>query len=231
MRWFRLAPARRRAQQLLVVVQVAFALVVVTGSCLMARSFLRLSRVDPGFAAPDVLTMRLALPAVDYPTDAAAARFFAAALARVRAVPGVLAAGVTSALPLAAESTGRTTTIEGLPGSEKAALPVIEFACVSDGYFSALGIPLLRGRAIDRLDAEHRTGAVVVDETLARRSGPRAPSAGTCGRVASARVPTPGTPWSEWPARCATAISPRSRRASLTMHCSPRTPGSGHSAR
>ena len=93
-----------RLRQLLVVAQVAMATVLLVGSGLVLRSFQKLSAVDPGFRPDGVLTFRVALPEADYPKSEDVARFHYAFLDRIRALPGVTAAGATRRLPLSGSS-------------------------------------------------------------------------------------------------------------------------------
>ncbi len=159
-------------RRLLVVVQTALALVLLSGSGLMLRSFQALTSLDPGFTADQASTFQLALPRSLYPEDTAAASLHHRVLDRLRAIPGIEAAGGTSSLPLGGASQGLGHTVEGFSRDEGAPPPVFEVERVSAGYFAALGIPILQGRALDRSDAEGRSGAVVVNRTLARRFWP-----------------------------------------------------------
>jgi putative ABC transport system permease protein len=186
------ARGRHRLRRALVGLQMALAVVLLTAAGLMLKSFRRLAEVDPGFDPKNVLTLELALPAADYPDDLAAARFLAAALARIAALPGVAVAGATSMLPL------QTTAVvahafEDFPRSPQALPPLIIYQYVSEDYFRAMGIPLRAGRALERADAEQRTGAVVVSEALARHYWPHASPLGR--RLRLERGYKPGDPW------------------------------------
>ncbi|HEY0552636.1 MAG TPA: ABC transporter permease [Thermoanaerobaculia bacterium] len=164
--------SRRRARQLLVGAQIALAIILLTGSGLMLRSFLRLVSLNPGFQVRQVLTFQVALPEAQYPDDAAAARFFQQAIDRLRAVPGITAAAVTSSLPLGGSTSSTGHEIEGQPVAAGAPPPVLGVERVSAGYFQALGARLIEGRSLEPQDEERRTGAVVVNEAAAKRFWP-----------------------------------------------------------
>jgi predicted permease len=163
---------RQRVRQVLVALQLAMALVLLTGSGLMLRSFRRLAAVDPGFEPAAALTLDLALPAAAYPDDLAVAHFFDQALARIAALPGVAAAGATTTLPLqGAQANGHR--LADFPRPENAPPAVFQFQYVTPGYFRSMGIPVVAGRGLEAGDAERRDGAVVVSAALARHWWPR----------------------------------------------------------
>ena len=164
--------ARQLVRQALAALQLAMALVLLTGSGLMLQSFRRLAAVDPGFQPAGALTLDLALPSAAYPDDLAVAHFFDEALARIAALPGVAAAGATTTLPLqSAQATDHV--LEGYPRPDKAPPLVFELEHVTPEYFRAMGIPVLAGRGLERADPEQRGGAVVVSAALARKYWPQ----------------------------------------------------------
>jgi putative ABC transport system permease protein len=182
---------RRRLRQVLVGLQLALALVLLTGSGLMLRSFRHLAEADPGFDPQQALTFEIALPRVAWAGDAAPARLFGRVLDRVAALPGVTAVGATSKLPLTGLSMDGFM-IEDHPRPAKAPPPVLGNQYISDGYFRAMRIPLIAGRWLERADAERRTGAVVVSASLARHYWPQ----GALGkRLRSSNVEGPSAPW------------------------------------
>jgi putative ABC transport system permease protein len=153
----------------LVVVEIALALVLLACAGLLLHSFARLLRVDPGFSTDRVLTMRIALPLAKYADGARQAAFFAGALERVSALPGVEAAGTVTSLPLSGSSVNASFALQGRP------VPPGESALHGDprgatpGYFQALQIPLLTGRYLDDRDSAEAPPVVVVDDELVRR--------------------------------------------------------------
>jgi predicted permease len=184
--------SRQRARRLLSGFQIALAFILLTGSGLMLRTFLRVVRLDPGFDPRGVLTIELALPATGYPDDASAARFFQSLTDRLQALPGVVAAGAVSDLPLSGTASGTGYEIEDHPQPKGAPPPVLSYEYVSEGYFRALGIPLREGRLLEARDQERRSGAVVVDEALAKRIWPGQSAVGKRLRPAGSGLP-PGS--------------------------------------
>ena len=148
----------------LVVAQVAMTMVLLAGSALLASSFARLMRVDAGFEASGVVVAQLQLGGSRYATDEQQGAFGATVLDRVRALPGVEAAAISTALPLDGGNIG-SISVDGRAPRDDA--PWAFFAGVTPDYFQLLGVPLLRGRTLAAADA---TGgdAIVVNQTLVR---------------------------------------------------------------
>jgi putative ABC transport system permease protein len=163
---------RHRAKNLLVVAQMALALVLLVCSGLMVRSFWRLRHVDPGLEPRGVLTARLALPETEYPDEAANARFTNALLERVRALPGVVEAGTVTLLPLTGGGSNSAHTFEDFPLPPDAVPPIIAVRFATPEYFRAMGIPLLAGRTFRPVDPARPTDEIVVSAALAERFWP-----------------------------------------------------------
>ena len=163
--------ARHRARRVFVVVQVALALVLVTGAGLMARSFRSLRSVPPGFDTAQSYTFRVALPDGEYPTTGATVGFVTAAIDELAALPGVRAAGVLSKLPLDREARRDTAVwIEDRPLATGAMPNVHQVAYATPGTFGALGIPFLQGHTFEqRPDPARAPLEVVVTRALAAR--------------------------------------------------------------
>ena len=159
--------ASRRLGDALVVAEVALALVLLVGAGLLVRSFLALRGVDPGFRPAQVLTLRTSLPGAGYPERAGRALAFDRLRDEIRALPGVREAGFVLELPLDADRQGTEVAIEGTvidPAENR-----LNFTFATAGYFEAMGMPVVEGRAIragDRADAEP---VVVVNRAFARR--------------------------------------------------------------
>jgi predicted permease len=134
-----------------VVGEVALALFLLIGSGLMVRTFQKLRSVDAGFDSTGVVTFTLTLPLTRYPDRESEARFFEDLLNRVRALPGVQAAGAITTLPMRS-GTGYGVAIEDFPVAQGEFPPVVGHAWITPGYFEALGIPLLSGRGPERAD-------------------------------------------------------------------------------
>jgi putative ABC transport system permease protein len=163
---------RLRARSVLVVVQVALALVLLVASGLMAKSFWRMRSVDPGFDPHGVLALSLDLPEARYPDVSSTARFVQQLLERVRAVPGVASAGTVSTLPLSGGNSNSGYVIEDFPVPKDTVPPLLGTRFASPGYFEAMRIPLVAGHTFDRIDPGQRSREVVVSQALAERFWP-----------------------------------------------------------
>jgi putative ABC transport system permease protein len=163
--------SERRLLHALVVVEIAVSLALFVGAGLMAGSFVRLQGLDLGFRPQDLVSLRLTLPESKYPEPEQRVSFFDQALERVRAIPGVAAAGTTTNIPLAHNSWDTLVACQG--GRIRPEEPMFTaHRFVSAGYLSTLGLTLLKGRD---LTVEDRTGGapvVVISEEFARRCWP-----------------------------------------------------------
>jgi putative ABC transport system permease protein len=161
----------RRLRDLLVVAEMALALVLLVGAGLLLKSLVTMLRVDPGFDTRGLLTLRVALPPSRYKGDGQAARFYDEVLRRAGSVPGVRGAALTSNLPLGNEGGTATAQIVGrsTPISEMTEANV---RTVSANYFEVLGIPLVRGRAFDGRDDAKAPPVLLVNKTYAERVFP-----------------------------------------------------------
>ncbi|HEX8140373.1 MAG TPA: ABC transporter permease [Pyrinomonadaceae bacterium] len=166
------APSNRLLQNSMVVIEVALSLVLLISAGLLARSFLRLQAVDPGFQPARTVTMRVTLPRVKYTERAQRAAAFAEMEKRLSATPGIEAAGFALEAPLAGDQQGTEILIEGEPKPAEGEEHHAGFTFVTPGFFRAMGIPLLRGRAFTERDTADSPPVVVVNEALARRYFP-----------------------------------------------------------
>src|SRR5262245_53486481 len=155
---------RHRLRGLLVVVEIAIALVLLVGAGLMVKSLYRLQRVELGFNPSHALTMRLSLPEAKYPEPQRQRDFYERLLNRIAALPGVKAAGAINFLPLSGTGNQRSFLIDGKPEPKLN----VGFRLVSADYFRAMGVPLRAGRLIDDRDRENVPRVAVVNETFAR---------------------------------------------------------------
>jgi putative ABC transport system permease protein len=161
-----------RLRTVLVVSEVAIAVVLLVGGGLVVRGFVRLMNVDPGFRPSNVLTLRVALPEAAYGSQDRRRAFVDEALPRIRALAGVERAAIVTSLPLAGGSS-YGISIEGVPPPRPGRVPVAAFAATSPDYFETLGIRLVRGRTFDARDGRPGTDPVaIVNETLASRHWP-----------------------------------------------------------
>jgi putative ABC transport system permease protein len=172
--------ARQRLRAALVIAEVSLAVVLVIGAGLMGRSLAALGRVPLGFNPDGVLTMRVALPQSRYDTPEKVVDFYRQLVERTRAIPGVEAAGVVRALPLATTIGDYGLNIEGYvesPGREAKG----DWQIASDGAFEAMGARLVRGRWFTAADTSSSQPVMVVNETMARTYWPNGEAIG--GRV------------------------------------------------
>ena len=158
-------------RNLFVVAEVSLALVLLIGAGLMIRSFFQLHQVRTGFTTENVLTMRVQLPMAKYKEAGQRAAFFKQAQERIALLPGVKAAGAINFLPLNGLASSSSFKVEGRPEPAVGELPGTEVRVITPNYFTAMGIPLLKGRVFDEHDgADSRV--LVINETMARRFFP-----------------------------------------------------------
>jgi len=139
-----------RTRSMLIACEVALSLVLLMGAGVMIQSLLALRHVDTGFDPNNVLTMRVRLVDARYPTASQRSAFFEAALQRIRALPGVEAAGTIDDLPFSAGGSAQGLLAEGYPPKRVA----VQVRQITPGYLRAMGIPLLHGRDISESDGE-----------------------------------------------------------------------------
>ena len=166
-----------RIRSILVVSEVAFALMLLVGAGLLMKSFLRLINVNPGFSAENVLTMQLNLPELRYPEREQINAYIYELLERVQTLPGVLKAGTTSVLPLAGNYTDTGFLIEG-QSEDTAKDQGVWFQMISKDYLQTLGIPLLRGRYFGDQDGAEASRVLIVSESFAKRYFPKGDAIG-----------------------------------------------------
>jgi predicted permease len=156
----------------LVTVQVALAFVLLIAAGLMFASFRQLLQIDPGFRAEHVLTGTVGLPETRYRESPAQSTFVARLLERVRALPGVTAAGATSDLPFGMGSSSTVIVAEGYTMAPGESVISPNFLRVTPGYFEALGVTLKRGRFFTEADTAGAPRVVIIDERLAKKYWP-----------------------------------------------------------
>jgi putative ABC transport system permease protein len=163
-----------RTRSALVIVETALAVLLVVGAGLLIRSFTRLNTVDPGFRPQGVLSLQVLLPERTYPDAVKRWSFVSGVLERLRALPGVTAAGAVSNLPLSGEEEIEALILEGQPRPKESEVPLADFRRASPGYFEAMGIRPVQGRAFAEIDSAQSPAVAVVDETFARTYWPGA---------------------------------------------------------
>lgn len=160
----------QRHRMLLVIAEVALALLLSIGAGLMVRSFLRVQSINPGFNPDQVLSLRITLPAAKYSEERQRVSFYRELLERVKTLPGVLSAGAVTDLPLSGPGSSTSFSVKGRPSEGRN--PLTEYRIITPDYFRAMGIPLLSGRAFNETDDEKNRGVIIINETLARRFFP-----------------------------------------------------------
>jgi predicted permease len=163
---------RLLARNALVVIQMALSLVLLVGAGLMVKSFWSLRHVSPGIDPKNLLTVRLNLPDTEYATPQAPTRFTIQLLDKVRALPGVQSAAVTTLLPLADGGSNNGHVFEDRPLPPGGLPEVLATRWVSPNYFETMRIPLLQGRIFDRLDPDKHATEAVISQALAERYWP-----------------------------------------------------------
>jgi putative ABC transport system permease protein len=158
--------ARQRVRSALVAAQIALALVALASSGLLLRTFQRLTAVRPGFDAERVATFWLSLPEARYPSDTTIVRFYSQLVDRVRGLPGVTDAGISSRLPLLTHGMSQDPLYPEGDASYATKIPPLQLYTTTDGgYFRAMRIPLIAGKTFDRLDVQRSNEAIISRET------------------------------------------------------------------
>ncbi|MGH9851014.1 MAG: ABC transporter permease, partial [Blastocatellia bacterium] len=190
--------ASPRLSSAIVVTQIALSLLLLVGAGLLLRSFLKLTQVDPGFAAHHVLTLKLNPPRAKYKDGIAVGNFYQQLMERVQALPGVEAAAAVNNLPLSNESSKGQLTFEGVTANaERANLATAEVdqSAITPDYFKVMQTPLLAGRFFTPQDTRESPRVAIIDETLARRLWPNDSPIGR--RLTFGRFPEKVETWVE----------------------------------
>ncbi len=184
----------RRISRAIVAAQIAITLALVVGAGLLGRSLMKVLEVDPGFRVDKIVTMDVALPGVDWrdaKAKAAQGIFFSNLIDRLKQIPGVRRVGATSGLPLDGglpdgmfllmrpdELPKTSTNLDSLSRlfntlfQQKERIGEADFCVATEGFFQALGIPLLRGRIFNEGDGADSPHVAVISESLARQRWP-----------------------------------------------------------
>jgi putative ABC transport system permease protein len=163
--------ARGRLRSALVVIEVTFALMLLGGAGLLARSFMQLAHVDPGFNPENATLLRLSLPQKKYAMPEQQIAFANTLLERVKVLPGVQSAGITHSMPLVSDYV-LSFNIEGRSGIDPSDLPSTNYYAVTPEYFRAMGIRLVRGRLFTPQDDSKAPRVAIINETMARQHFP-----------------------------------------------------------
>ena len=153
----------------LVVIQVALAFVLLTGSGLLIRSFFRMQQADLGFDSTNVVTAGLPIPTERYPDPRQLNEYLRSILTNLSALPGVRDVAFTSALPMRGWGYGMPFQIAGQPNVDRSKREVGFFKIITPSYFHALGIRVRQGRGLNDHDVAGAPPVTVINETLARK--------------------------------------------------------------
>jgi len=184
---------RHRARNVLVVSQVALALVLLICSGLMIRTFQALRQVHPGFVRPEeVLTLRISIPEAEVPDPEKMVRTHEQILRRIEQIPGVESVGLSSSITMDGWDSNDPICVEDFPSPPGQMPPIRRFKWSSQNYFATMGIPILFGRDITWADIYNKRPVVILSENLAREYW------GDPARAIGRRIrETPKGPWRE----------------------------------
>jgi putative ABC transport system permease protein len=165
-------PRGKRLRSALVIAEVAVSFILLIGAGLLINSFMHLRNLDPGFHADHLLTLNVDLSETKYPDNPKRTAFFDDVVRRVQALPGVRSVAVAGNLPFTYNGDSMPIGVEGIPDPPPDQSPDVIFRAIGPGYFSTMGIPLVRGRDFNDQDALESNLAVVVSEKTARHYWP-----------------------------------------------------------
>ncbi|HYY56577.1 MAG TPA: ABC transporter permease [Pyrinomonadaceae bacterium] len=159
----------RRIRRVLVVSEVALALVLLVGAGLLLKSFSRLQKFDLGFRPDGLLTAQLQLPGKKYAEDDQIRLFYDQLFERLKNTPGVESAGAITSVFLSKTPNSSNFNIEGRPAFPAGQRVETPIDAISPNYFQVVGTPLIKGRAFNEQDTEKTPNVVIINETMARR--------------------------------------------------------------
>jgi putative ABC transport system permease protein len=162
-----------KLRSVLVIAEMALTVVLVVGAALLIRTFANLEAVDPGFAMHNVISMSMSVSGDRFQKTAPVAQVIEQGTDRLRAIPGIIDAGVSNCLPMAG-GFGMSFDVVGRPKGGSNSSGGAGFCSISYGYFNTLKIPLLRGRYFTQQDDAAAPGVVVINQAFARHYWPNA---------------------------------------------------------
>ena len=183
--------AGRYVRRMLVVTEVALAVVLLVGAGLLIRTFQLLRQVNTGFSTDNVLTMKMVLPMPKYAKPDARRAFYDETLRRVQELPGIESAGMITFLPLSFSGMNFSFSVEGQTSPSDMKLPFALYRVVSPDYFRTMNIPLQRGRFFDSHDNPDSPPVIMVSRQLAERYWPGQDPIGKRLKIGAADSPNP----------------------------------------
>src|SRR5438270_7665280 len=162
----------KKLRSTLVIAEVAVSFILLIGAGLLINSFMHLRNLDPGFRADHLLALNVDLSGLRYPDNARRTAFFDEVVRRVQALPGARSVAVAGNLPFTYNGDSMGIAVEGLPDPAPDQWPDVIYRAVGPGYFSTMGIPLVRGRDFSDQDTLDSTMTVVVSEKTAKHYWP-----------------------------------------------------------
>jgi putative ABC transport system permease protein len=165
-------PRGRLTRHALVVLEMALAVLLLTGAGLLVRSFVRLMHVDPGFRVDHAVVLRVGLPGQRYPDDPARAAFYNRAAAALGAMPGASGVGTVLYVPPTPSTFNLAFAVSGRPPLRPADQPTLEIRIADANFFHLMGIPIRRGRMFTDADRAGTTPVALITESAARQFFP-----------------------------------------------------------
>jgi predicted permease len=208
--------SQRGLRNALAMCELALAVVLVAAAGLLLRSFVLLSNVNPGFDPSHVLTVSLMLPANKYGGQVQRNEFLDEVVRKVRALPGVRSAGLTTSLPLTNITMQRTFMLEGQMDKPVDQTPPVMVENVGPGYFETLRVPLLAGRVFENLDSKSETNVVIANQAFVQRYFD-----GNAQSVVGKRMRFGGGPGTQLPWQTIVGVVASVRRAKLDREADP----------
>jgi len=166
------SPSGVRAGRLLMISELALSIVLLVGAGLLLKSLWRLESIHPGFRQDHLLTMQVWLPKTKYPGRASIANFYREVVRRLDALPGVRTAAAVNFRPFLGITVGTDLEVRGRTRGPGEPPVVVDYRIATPGYLRAMGVPFVEGRDLAESDGPDSAGAVVVNQTAARRLWP-----------------------------------------------------------
>jgi predicted permease len=183
------SPTGAKLRNVLLISEVALALVLVISAGLLTRTFLHLLKVDPGFNPTRVLTFELTLPATKYTDQPQIVALYQKTLQSIRSLPGVESAGITATTPLGGATESTSIRLPDHPLQDPKARAFSNYTMISPGYFAAAGTPILRGRDFLDSDTADSQPVTIINSAMAKKFWPGEDAIGKQVAPASKKYP------------------------------------------